>query len=238
MGAGRVCGVEALIRWMHPNHGLMFPDKFIPLAEHTGLIKPLTDWVLAAAMRQCAEWRRAGMNLPIAVNLSARNLHDTDLVETVERLIAQSGSDADWLELEITESAVMEDPQGVLQNLTWLRNLGIGLYVDDFGTGYSSLGYLKRLPVGSVKIDKSFVIDMLENTDSAAIVRSTISLGHDLNLEVVAEGVENQAIWDQLAELGCDVAQGYFISKPLPAAQFESWYRQHLARATRETTPA
>ena len=235
MATGRVCGAEALIRWMHPHRGMIPPDQFIPLAEHTGLIKPLTDWVLAGVMRQSAEWRGAGIDLPVAVNLSARNLHDTEITEKVERLLAASPDGAHWLDLEITESAVMEDPEGVLQNLIRLRDMGIALYIDDFGTGYSSLGYLKRLPVNSVKIDKSFVIDMLENTDSAAIVRSTISLAHDLNLEVVAEGIESQAIWDRLATLGCDIAQGYFISKPLPAAQFELWYRQ---RATAETHDA
>ena len=240
MATGRVCGVEALIRWMHPQRGIIPPDQFIPLAEHTGLIKPLTDWVLADVMRQSSLWRSAGMDLPIAVNLSARNLHDLELAEKVEQLLEQSGA-AGWLDLEITESAVMEDPEGVLQNLIRLRDLGVALYIDDFGTGYSSLGYLKRLPVNSVKIDKSFVIDMLDNTDSAAIVRSTISLAHDLNLEVVAEGIESQAIWDQLAAQGCDVAQGYFISKPLPAAQFEKWYQQHAASETEtssEPSPA
>lgn len=239
MDNGRMCGVEALIRWVHPQRGMIPPDRFIPLAEHTGLIRPLTDWVLAEVMGQSAQWREAGIDLPIAVNLSARNLHDPELVHKVERLMASSGDGAHWLDLEITESAVMEDPEGVLDNLIRLRDLGVSLYIDDFGTGYSSLGYLKRLPVNSVKIDKSFVIDMLENPDSEAIVRSTISLAHDLNLEVVAEGIESQAIWDALTALGCDIGQGYFISKPLPAPLFAQWYRDRAVEpAHAGTSPA
>lgn len=218
-----VCGAEALVRWIHPEHGMMPPDEFIPLAEHTGLIKPLTDWVLAAALRQSSAWRQHGLALPIAVNLSARNLHQAGLVNRMKQLFLASDASAEWLELEITESAIMDDPDGALKTLTGLNDLGIALFVDDFGTGYSSLGYLQRLPVDAVKIDKSFVKQMLVSTDSTSIVRATITLAHDLGIKVVAEGVENQAMWDYLAELRCDVAQGYFVGKPMPADEFQAW---------------
>ncbi|HKJ22164.1 MAG TPA: EAL domain-containing protein [Gammaproteobacteria bacterium] len=221
---GRVCGVEALARWFHPRRGPIPPDQFIPLAERTGLIKPLTDWVLDAALSQSHAWAGRGLQLPIAVNLSARNLRDADLANGIERRMTGTDAQAGTLDLEITESAVMEDPQGALEILARLRALGASLFIDDFGTGYSSLGYLKKLPVNAVKIDKSFVFDMLENSDSAAIVRSTITLAHDLGLEVVAEGVETLAVWERLKELGCDVAQGYYISKPLSAEQFIQWW--------------
>lgn len=223
MRAGTVCGAEALVRWIHPQRGMMPPDEFIPLAEHTGLIKPLTDWVLAAALHQSSAWRETGLTLPIAVNLSARNLREAGLLNKMKQLFLAWGADAGWLELEITESAIMDDPDGALAVLTSLNALGIALFIDDFGTGYSSLGYLQRLPVDAVKIDKSFVKDMLANTDSAAIVRATIALAHDLGIKVVAEGIEDQEMWDRLAELRCDVAQGYFIGKPMPADQFEEW---------------
>ncbi|MHB8473749.1 MAG: bifunctional diguanylate cyclase/phosphodiesterase [Gammaproteobacteria bacterium] len=223
--ACEVCGAEALVRWIHPQRGLIPPDEFIPLAEYTGLIKPLTDWVLEAALQQSAIWRRAGLALPIAVNISARNLQETEFLEKMERLLKSLDGDARWLEIEITESAIMDDPGRALDILTRLQNLGIPLFIDDFGTGYSSLGYLQRLPVSAIKIDKSFVFDMLTNKDSAAIVRSTITLAHDLDLKVVAEGVENQAMWNRLARLGCDVAQGYYLSKPVPARQFSDWLK-------------
>ncbi|MDO8596939.1 MAG: EAL domain-containing protein, partial [Sulfuricaulis sp.] len=231
MRTGQVCGAEALVRWIHPQQGMIPPDEFIPLAEHSGLIKPLTDWVVEAALRQSSDWRHAGVALPVAVNLSARNLRDAELLSKMARLVAAWGAEAGWLELEITESAVMDDPEGALEILRRLSILGFTLFIDDFGTGYSSLGYLKKLPVNAVKIDKSFVIDMLANTDSAAIVRATVVLAHDLGLKVVAEGVENQATWDRLAALGCDVAQGYHISKPLPAEQFKEWLDERARNA-------
>lgn len=231
MHDGQVCGAEALVRWMHPQQGMIPPDVFIPLAEHTGLIKPLTDWVVEAALHQSSAWRQAGLALPVAVNLSARNLQDAELLSKMERLFTGFGAEAGWLELEITESAVMEDPEGALETLRRLSNLGFTLFIDDFGTGYSSLDYLKKLPVNAVKIDKSFVIDMLANTDSAAIVRATVVLAHDLDLKVVAEGVEDQVTWNRLAKLGCDVAQGYHISKPMPAEQFKEWLDERTRNA-------
>lgn len=231
MRTGQVCGAEALVRWLHPQQGMIPPDAFISLAERTGLIKPLTDWVVEAALRQSSSWRQAGLALPVAVNLSARNLRDAELLDKMKQLFTAWGTDAGGLELEITESAIMDDPDGALGILTSLSDLGIVLFIDDFGTGYSSLGYLQRLPVNAIKIDKSFVIDMLANADSAAIVRATIVLAHDLGLKVVAEGVEDQAMWDRLAALGCDVAQGYHISKPLPAEQFKAWLDERARNA-------
>lgn len=216
----RLCGAEALIRWMRPGHGMIPPDEFISLAEQTGLIKPLTEWVINEAVRQSDEWRKAGIVIPIAINLSPHNLHDIHLVDSIKRVLAHYSAQADWIELEITEGAVMQDPEGALISLKQLKEMGITLSIDDFGTGYSSLGYLKKLPVDAIKIDKSFVMDMLEDVDSMVIVRSTIGLAHDLSLKVVAEGVENQETLNQLAVFNCDVAQGYYISKPQNAEKF------------------
>lgn len=220
---GQLCGVEALVRWVHPRRGLLPPTDFIPLAEQAGLIKPLTEWVLGAALRQSSLWRKLGFALPIAVNLSARNLRDPGFVDKFQRLLDDWSAEPGWIEIEITEGAVMEDPDSALAILQRLRGMGIALFIDDFGTGYSSLSYLKKLPVDSVKIDKSFVIDMSTQQDSQSIVRSTVSLGHELNLKLVAEGVQDQATFDRLVMLGCDVAQGYFISPPLPAEALQEW---------------
>ncbi|MFZ5620602.1 MAG: putative bifunctional diguanylate cyclase/phosphodiesterase [Pseudomonadota bacterium] len=221
--SGRACGVEALVRWKHPERGMMPPDSFIPLAEHTGLIRPLTEWVIMAALRQAAAWRRTGMELPIAVNLSAHSLRDREFLGRLERMFIDWEASADWLEFEITESAIMDDPEHALDILRRLHELGIALFIDDFGTGYSSLSYLQRLPVDALKIDRSFVKDLLEDKDSASIVRSTITLAHDLGIGVVAEGIETAAVRDRLAELACDQAQGYFFGKPMPAEEFAVW---------------
>ncbi|MFL6651047.1 MAG: EAL domain-containing protein [Sulfurifustaceae bacterium] len=223
---GGVCGVEALVRWIHPRAGVLPPNEFIPLAEQTGLIKPLTEWVIGAALRQSTLWREQGLAIPIAVNLSARNLRDPGLVDKLQRLLNEYGAEPSWIEIEITEGAVMEDPEAALAILQRLRAMGIALFIDDFGTGYSSLSYLKKLPVDSVKIDKSFVIDMSTQQDSQSIVRSTVSLGHELNLKVVAEGVQDQTTFDRLVMLGCDVAQGFFISPPLPAEALQEWVQE------------
>lgn len=224
---GKLCGVEALVRWVHPQRGVLAPDKFIALAEQSGLINALSDWVIGAALRQSAAWRRIGLAVPIAVNLSAHNLRDAGIIQRIENKIAQFGAQPDWLEIEITEGAMMQDPTGALAILARLREMGITLYIDDFGTGYSSLGYLKKLPVNAVKIDKSFVIDMTEEDDSDTIVRTTINLGHALGMKVVAEGVENETAMRRLAELNCDVAQGYHIGKPMPDSQLLSWLDEH-----------
>ncbi len=223
MRSGHVNGFEALARWSHPTHGMIPPDEFIALAERTGMIRALTDWVLASALRQSTALRQAGIHLPIAVNLSAFNLQDPHLLDKIQELCAACCMEQGMLELEITESAVMADPVGALDVLSRLRDLGIPLYIDDFGTGYSSLSYLKKLPVATIKIDKSFVADMLEDADSASIVRSTITLAHDMSLTVVAEGVEDGNVWAKLKALGCDAGQGYYMGRPMPAEQINAW---------------
>jgi diguanylate cyclase (GGDEF)-like protein/PAS domain S-box-containing protein len=232
MATGRVCGAEGLVRWRHPERGLIMPGEFIGLAEHTGLIKPLTEWVMETSLQLTNLWERSGCALPIAVNLSARNLRDEHLLEKVRQLQAKWGVPAGLFELEITESTVMDDAELSLRVLRGLRDAGIPLYIDDFGTGYSSLGYLQRLPVAYIKIDQSFVNDMSTSKESALIVRSTIDLAHDLGRLVVAEGVETQAHWNQLAAFGCDIAQGYFLAKPMPADEFQAWVKQFRAPVT------
>jgi diguanylate cyclase (GGDEF)-like protein len=222
----RVIGVEALVRWHHPQRGFLPPDEFIPLAEETGLIIPLDQWVLKTAIHQTAALREAGYPLTVAVNLSARSLHDTELPAIIRDLLRSSGGDASMLTLEITESAVMSNPSDSLGILQELDLMGIAIAIDDFGTGYSSLAYLKRLPVDELKIDKSFVMTMEENENDAVIVRSTIDLAHNLGLHVTAEGVENLDTWDTLTILGCDVSQGYFMSKPLPADKLITWLKE------------
>ncbi len=223
---GRLCGAEALVRWQHPDHGLVHPAEFISIAEHTGLIKPLTYWVIEAALHQAVAWHHQHRPLPLAVNLSARNLRDPALLDRIQILLEKSGAKPQWLEIELTESALMDDPTGALEVLTRLHELGIALFVDDFGTGYSSLSYLNKLPVDAIKIDKSFVSELATDGEAATIVRSTIQLAHDLGLKVVAEGVENQPIYDSLMEMGCDVLQGYHIGKPLPRDGFESMLKR------------
>jgi diguanylate cyclase (GGDEF)-like protein len=214
---GRIIGVEALARWQHPRLGLIGPSEFVPIAEQTGLIVPLTSHVLAAALRQVREWRDGGEDLSVAVNLSARSFLDAQLAHEVPSVLERTGVPAACLELEITESMLMLDPGRARATLERLSALGIRVSVDDFGTGHSSLANLKRLPVDAVKIDKSFVIDMPHNRSDAAIVRSTIDLAHSLGLEVVAEGVESHEAWRRLEDLGCDLAQGFHLSRPLPA---------------------
>jgi diguanylate cyclase (GGDEF)-like protein/PAS domain S-box-containing protein len=218
-----VCGVEALVRWDGGSRGLIAPGEFIPLAERVGLIRPITHWMLEASVRQAHDWQAAGLACPIAVNLSSHNLHERDLVARIEQLLSRYRMPAGLLQLEVTESAIMKDPERVLVTLTQLRAMGIELFIDDFGTGYSSLGYLKRLPVHAVKIDKSFVLDMATNHDSNVIVESTVTLGHHLGLKVIAEGVETLIAYDRLTRLGCDEAQGYYMARPMPASQFAAW---------------
>ncbi|WP_158675434.1 bifunctional diguanylate cyclase/phosphodiesterase [Thiohalobacter thiocyanaticus] len=216
-------GVEALVRWNHPRDGMIPPGEFISLAEDTGLIKPLTDWVLNAAMCQSARWRIRNRPVPISVNLSANNLHDGKLLDKIEQMLHTCDTDVGLIKLELTESALMLSPDKSLDTLRQLHAKGFSLLIDDFGTGYSSLSYLQRMPVSALKIDKSFVQAMLDGPESLTIVRSTIALAHDLGLKVVAEGVETQAILQQLDALDCDVAQGYFFSRPLPTDQFDAW---------------
>ncbi len=223
LGAGRVARVEALARWSHPRHGMIPPDEFIPLAERTGLIAPLTRWVLEEALRQCRMWARGGIALGVAVNLSARALHDPTLPETVAWLLKRHAVAPDRLTLEVTESALMADPEQARAVLARLSALGVALSIDDFGTGYSSLAYLKDLPVDEVKIDKSFVLGMSASAKDTAIVHSVSELSHNLGLRVVAEGVETVTVWDALTALGCDSAQGYYVSRPLPVSELDQW---------------
>lgn len=227
----RVLGAEALLRWHHPERGLVPPDTFIPLAEQTGIIKSLSYWVLDSALCQCARWNAAGMPLSISVNLSARVVQDDNLLKEVTSALARYRVEAGQLKLEITETAIMEDPARAMEMLTSLSTMGIGLSIDDFGTGYTSMAYLKKLPVDEVKIDKSFVINMLKDANDAVIARSIIDLAHNMNYTVVAEGVESRRIVETLSELACDIAQGYYFSKPVPAPEFESWYRTASCRA-------
>lgn len=226
--------VEALVRWNHPARGYVSPDQFIPFAEQTGYIKAISYWVADRAIRQCAAWREAGIELAISVNVSARELIQSSLPDTFAALLRKYGVPADLLWIEITESAIMDDPNRAIETLDRLHALGIRLAVDDFGTGYSSLSYLKRMPVDELKIDKSFVMGMTENRDDEMIVRSTIDLAHNMGLKVVAEGVETQATLKRLADLRCDLAQGFHLSRPLPPEQLEAWLeRWHEAQDER-----
>ncbi|MDM5130789.1 EAL domain-containing protein [Aeromonas piscicola] len=218
-----VCGAEVLIRWAHPELGLLGPGSFINLAEKTGLIKPLTEWILQAALDLLQRWLVQNLEMPIAVNLSARNLRDEELPNKISAWQIERGVYSGLLELEITESSVMEEPEQSLSLLQAMKDNGLSLYIDDYGTGYSSLKYLQQLPVDYIKIDQSFVTNMSDNDGSALIVQSTIELVKGLGRKTVAEGVESLAVLQQLKALGCDYAQGYLIAKPMPAEQFQSW---------------
>jgi diguanylate cyclase (GGDEF)-like protein len=223
VASGRVCGAEALVRWQHPRHGIISPTEFIHLAEQAGSITPLTNWMLDAAFSQSYAWREEGTERALAVNLSAHDLYDPGLIDRIRGLFLTWGVAPGLIQFELTESAMMADPAGALETLTRLKRLDVELFIDDYGTGYSSLGYLQKLPVDAVKIDQSFVAPMMSSRDSQVIVCSTIELGHNLGLKVVAEGVESQAVWDRLAALGCDVAQGFLIGMPMPAGQLAAW---------------
>ncbi|MFN2627509.1 MAG: putative bifunctional diguanylate cyclase/phosphodiesterase [Gaiellaceae bacterium] len=228
--SGRVDSVEALIRWQHPERGLLLPDAFIPLAERTGLIRELTLSVLDAALRQLCSWQEDGLELCVSVNLSARDLLDLQLPDTIRDLLGKYELQGERLELEITETVILADPTRARLILSRLSAMGVQLAIDDFGSGYSSLAYLKRLPIGEIKIDRSFVMNMEQDENDAVIVRSTIDLGRNLGLRVVAEGVESEAIWNDLARLGCDRAQGYYLSRAVPGQALAEWMRE------RETT--
>ena len=225
---GHLRGCEALLRWTHPTHGPVPPAEFIPLAEHTGLIRPLTSFVLAEAVSQIRVWLDAGLDIPVAVNLSARNLHDSHLANEVADLLDRLQVPASYLHLEITESSVMAEPARAERTLRALHGMGIRIAIDDFGTGYSSLAYLQRLPVDELKVDKSFVINMGHNNGAHVIVRSTIDLARNLGLEVTAEGVETPRALALLRAARCDAVQGYLISRPLAAPALEAWVREHL----------
>jgi EAL domain-containing protein (putative c-di-GMP-specific phosphodiesterase class I) len=225
LGDGSIRGAEGLVRWEHPRHGLLGPASFMQVVEQTGLIAPLTRHVLDRAISQCARWRDSGGALSVAVNLSVRNLLDQDLADDVGSLLDRHGLPPDALQLEITESMIMTDPDSSLRTLVELSDLGVELSVDDFGTGYSSLANLRRLPLDQLKIDRSFVTPMLKDESDLIIVRSTINLAHDLGLRIVAEGVEDRPTLIRLASLGADLAQGYHLSRPLPVPAFDDWRR-------------
>jgi EAL domain-containing protein (putative c-di-GMP-specific phosphodiesterase class I) len=226
---GTVLRFEALIRWPSPR-GLVPPDEFLPVAERAGLLQGLTTWVLSRALDDVVAWRAAGHECGVAVNLSPRNLLESGLAAGVRRLLRERGLPPECLTLEITEGSIMAEPDRALETLSQLRSIGVRLSVDDFGTGYSSLSYLRRLPVDEVKIDKSFVRDLAEDEQDAAIVHAVVTLAGSLSLTVVAEGVEHQAAWDRLVELDCDVVQGYHVGRPMPAAQVLGWIDEHSGR--------
>lgn len=212
-----VTGVEVLVRWQHPKHGIIVPDHFIPFAERTGLIIPLTLWVLQQSLLQCRAWNDLGLDISIAVNLSMWNLEAQELPGQIAALLCDTGVSPENLELEITESSIMTDPQRVIRTLSQIRSLGVRFAIDDFGTGYSSFAYLTKLPVSCIKIDKSFVLNIDADRDSSVIVRSIIDLGHNLGLKVVAEGVENTRAKEILHGFQCDEGQGYHFCRPIVA---------------------
>jgi diguanylate cyclase (GGDEF)-like protein/PAS domain S-box-containing protein len=238
--SGEVASVEALVRWHHPTRGLLGPSEFIDVAQETSLIKPLTLYVIDEALRQCRAWSAEGHPLAVAVNVSTRNLIDLDFPDQVAALLAKWDVGPERLELEITESAIVADMfrmRGVLERL---GAMGLRISVDDFGTGYTSLGYLRRLPISELKIDRSFVSHMATSEEDAVIVRSTIDLGRNLGLGVVAEGVEDPEVLQRLRELGCDVAQGYLMSRPIPGGELTAWLREFTTRpasALRASSP-
>jgi EAL domain-containing protein (putative c-di-GMP-specific phosphodiesterase class I) len=230
---GGVRGVEALVRWQHPEHGFIGPDEFIPLAEQTSLIVPLTEFVLRTALGQCRDWHVAGNAIEMAVNVSPRSLLDSHFPDTVERLLREARMSADVLTLEITETGILVDSARTKEILERLSGMGVKLSIDDFGTGFSSLARLKDLPVDELKIDRSFVSNMTVDNDDQAIVRSTIDLARNLGLLVVAEGIEDEATMLRLAELGCHLGQGYWFSRPVPAEALAQWLEAPAAAQTR-----
>ena len=220
---GLMTRAEVLIRWNHPHRGLLPPGAFVPVAERTGIIRNITDWVFDRALAQCREWHEAGAPVHLAVNVSAKSLLESTLPSKIQALLDKYDVDARFIKIEITESSIMADPNHAVTIMQDLQELGIRLSVDDFGTGYSSLTHLRQLPIDEIKVDKSFVMGMTTSDADAAIVRTVIDLGHNLGKQVCAEGVENQETWWRLGELGCDLAQGYFIGKPMPAGLFLNW---------------
>lgn len=236
--SGKLTGCEALIRWQHPEKGLIYPDQFIPVAEHHGWMGLLTNLVISHAVEQEQIWKELGFHLPISVNISAENITTLSLPEQMSELLAGKKLNPTMLTLEVTESALMGELVTSLDILTRLRLKGIGLSIDDFGTGYSSLSQLHKIPFSELKIDRSFVASMLEDEEACAIVKTCIMLGHELNMQVVAEGVESRQHADLLRQLGCDIAQGYLYSKPVPALeltrmmQADRQWSSHITTAT------
>ena len=228
---GAIFGAEALVRWEHPTRGLLYPDAFLPVVEQSGLMNAVTRLVLESAVMQLASWRAAGLDISVAVNLSASDLLDESLAERIAGLLDEHAVPATALELEITESVIMIDPKRAREVLEALRALGLRIAVDDYGTGYCALAYLRDLPIDELKIDRSFIANVTTDRRSAAIVRSTIELAHALSLKVVAEGIEHEQALAALAAFGCDFAQGYHFSRPLPADAFTAWIHERVAGA-------
>jgi EAL domain-containing protein (putative c-di-GMP-specific phosphodiesterase class I) len=224
LAANKVTGVEVLVRWQHPERGFIPPNDFIPFAEQTGYISAITEWVLKRSIAQCAHWHRTGLSLKMSANVSARDLRQEQvLVKLVEEALRANELPAALLCLEVTESGLMDDPGSAQSTLRKLRELGVATSIDDYGTGYSSLSYIKQLAVNELKIDRTFVSGMEADQSNAAIVRSTIELGHNLGLTVAAEGVETDHELAELRKHGCDLAQGYLLSRPLAADALEAW---------------
>ncbi len=235
---GLVTRAEVLLRWNHPQRGHLLPVHFIPIAERTGLIRPLTDWLLDRALEQCRKWQDEGAPVHVAVNISAKSLLDQSLPDKVQRALDRWSVDPRFLKIEITESSIMADPAHALAILSLLQSMGVRLSVDDFGTGYSSLTHLRELPIDEIKIDKSFVLGMLTSEADAAIVRTVIDLGHNLGKQVCAEGVENEATWRALGDLGCDLAQGFWIARPMAAEDLMAWLVETGWGLHRSATPS
>jgi EAL domain-containing protein (putative c-di-GMP-specific phosphodiesterase class I) len=229
--SGRLVGMEALVRWQHPDLGLLLPGKFIPIAEETGMIIPLGDWVLAAACRQNRQWQNEGLPpLRVAVNLSARQFVQANLARRVAEILQETGLDPSCLELELTESTIMSNAEATITILQELKTMGISLAIDDFGTGYSSLSYLKHFPIDRLKIDRSFVCDITTNPDDAAIADAIIAMAHSLKLKVTAEGVEKQEQLKYLSTRNCDEMQGYILSYPIGAVEFAAFIREGIEK--------
>lgn len=214
---GTITGVEVLLRWQHPKHGIILPDQFIPVAERTGLIIPMTLWVLQRALIQCRQWKEMGLDITMAVNLTMWNLEAQELPDQIEDILRDTGISPTNLEFEITETSIMNDPQRVIRTLNQIRQLGVRFAIDDFGTGYSSFAYLTKLPVSSIKIDKSFVLNLETDRDCSLIVKSIVDLSHNLGLKVIAEGVETLFAKKTLTTFQCDEGQGYYFCRPIPA---------------------
>lgn len=228
MKTGKLIGAEALIRWIHPTRGIIPPSDFIPIAEETGVIIQISRWVLMHACVQNKLWQEKGLPpINISVNVSARDFRDTDILETISEVIQHTELDPHYLDIELTESILIRNIDTAVKTLSKIKKMGVRISIDDFGTGYSSLSYLKRFPIDVVKIDRSFVNDITENTDDSAIAGAVVAMSHAMNMRVVAEGIETQAQLDHLASIGCDEMQGFFISKPIPADEFEAFLRKH-----------
>jgi EAL domain-containing protein (putative c-di-GMP-specific phosphodiesterase class I) len=221
LATGKVVGVEALLRWHHPERGLVSPGEFMPLLEETGLVVPVGEWVLREVCRQLKDWASRGLHLvPVALNLSARQFLAPDLADTIRRTLEESGVSSDLVEVEITESSIMTDPEEAIRTLQYLDSIGVKIAIDDFGTGYSSLGYLKRFPLRALKIDQSFVRDITTDPDDATITQAVISMAHSLGLKVIAEGVETKEQLAFLTKYRCDEIQGYILSRAVPEASY------------------